>query len=102
MRYIKKILRSEKIVFIIKDFNLILGGSFEIQFLAIFYNMPVGGDHSKQRVMQIQVCGSIGKPKQLGRPEFCDLESVRIEVQVGLVSKGGAFASDLGHSKGHG
>ena len=29
-------LRSEKIVFIIKGFNLVLGGSFEIQFLAIF------------------------------------------------------------------
>ena len=28
--------KSEKIVFIIKGFNLILGGSFEIQFLAIF------------------------------------------------------------------
>jgi len=30
------ILRSEKIVFIIKGFNLKLGGSIEIQFLAIF------------------------------------------------------------------
>ena len=30
------ILRSEKIVFIIKGFNFVLGGSFEIQFLAIF------------------------------------------------------------------
>jgi len=65
--------------------------------------MPVGGDHSKQRVMQIQVCGSIGKPKQLGRPELCDLESVRIEVQEGLVSKGGAFTSDFGSQHmGHG
>ena len=30
------ILRSEKIVFVISCFYLILGGSFEIQFLAIF------------------------------------------------------------------
>ena len=29
-------LKSEEIVFIIKGFNLILGESFEIQFLAIF------------------------------------------------------------------
>ena len=33
---IELILRSEKIVFIIKGFNLVLGGSFEIQFLAKF------------------------------------------------------------------
>ena len=34
---ISLILRSNKVVFIIKGFNLVLGGSFEIQFLAIFY-----------------------------------------------------------------
>ena len=33
---IELILKSEKIVFIIKGFNLIFGGSFEIQFVAIF------------------------------------------------------------------
>ena len=58
-------------------------------------DMPLGGDHSKKSILR----GSIEKPKQLGRPEFCDLECVRIEVQEGLASKGGAFTSDLGHNE---
>ena len=30
-------LKSNKLVFIIKGLNLVLGGSFEIKFLAIFF-----------------------------------------------------------------